>query len=491
MKRFSTIALCVCVFFSIFTGCQKAGTVSGTESSNSSNDSAAVSSNIGSDTESSSSSNDSTSVSANTSSNAGKSESQSRVIPSLAASENLKIGVSMTDITPTEAVTLVGGTTGKPSEGVDTRLFIKAMVISDGVETTAIVTIDTLKYMNADMAKRAITKETGIPESNIIITSSHTHSAPFYTYYSNIRKLISSTVKSACDNMEKCIIMSANTEVKGISANRRLLKDGYCFPSWTVSGDKSAYTPAGTADPGLQVFAALRENGTYKAILWNFACHAGANTTNKISADYPGHVQEQLNKTLGYDVPALFLPAACGDVNTSASISVMGSALADGILKSLEKGSYIQHAELHVKSLELQLPSRKNPVLAENDIKTVWPGEIEHYREGFNSFLSSVQPTYPAPICCISIGKDFAIASIPGELFNALGNDIMAKSSFAHTMVAEQSNACLGYMPTMNDFTLGGYETWFAEHSFLEIGAGETLRDSAIDMLKSLAASIK
>ena len=88
--------------------------------------------------------------------------------------------------------------------------------------------------------------------------------------------------------------------------------------SWL--GGVHNYPAEGPADPEFDVLAVIGKDGRYKAVVYNFACHAANTRELTVSADYPGDVQQYVQKHLGYEVPTLFLTGACGDVNPIYSV---------------------------------------------------------------------------------------------------------------------------------------------------------------------------
>jgi hypothetical protein len=53
-------------------------------------------------------------------------------------------------------------------------------------------------------------------------------------------------------------------------------------------------------------------------------------------------------------------------------------------------------------------------------------------------------------------------------------------------MVVEQTTGAHRYVPTAKAFEGGGYETWFAEHSYLRVRAGQIIENRSLDILKHL-----
>lgn len=68
----------------------------------------------------------------------------------------------------------------KPSTGAHDPLWAKALVLDNGEERTAIVSIDTLVVTKAftDLVRQEAQRRWGIPPQNLLINTTHTHSAP-------------------------------------------------------------------------------------------------------------------------------------------------------------------------------------------------------------------------------------------------------------------------------------------------------------------------
>jgi hypothetical protein len=82
---------------------------------------------------------------------------------------------------------------------------------------------------------------------------------------------------------------------------------------------------------------------------------------------------------------------------------------------------------------------------------------------------------------------DLAIAAIPCEVFVEIGLAIKQKSPFQQTFTIELANGCNGYLPTPEQHRLGGYETWRARSSYLEIEAAPKIFETVMDLLGTLS----
>jgi hypothetical protein len=268
-----------------------------------------------------------------------------------------------------------------------------------------------------------------------------------------------------------------------------VIKNGTAWNRWQLDSlERDQYPAEGPSDPEFDVLAVIGKAGRFKAVLYNFACHAANTRELVVSADFPGDVQQDVQKRLGYGVPTLFLTGACGDVNPVYGVrrELFGEKLGSEIMRCLGQLEPIARPSLAVESREVQMPGRERPELKEEDIALKWPRQLEHYKASFNDMKKREKPTYPYFFTGIRIGNDFAMVTNPDELFCGIGMSIKRQSPFMHTMVAEQTNGAHGYVPTAKAFAGGGYETWFGEHSYLTTRAGEIIEKESLDILNRL-----
>lgn len=412
--------------------------------------------------------------------------------PSIRPNEILA-GVGIVDITPAGEVTLAGSPSPKKTSEVKTRLYVRALVLAaaDGTRA-AIVTLDTLKYP-VDLAVKAragIEQATGIPAANVIICSSHTHSGPLWPYYPDkLVTPITEAVSKAAHDLTPCTLGMARGTAEGVAECRRVIKDGHAWNRWQLKPDEADKYPAeGPADPDFDILAVRSADGKYKAILYNFACHAANNRAPLISADYPGDVELHVQKALGYAVPALFLTGACGDVNPIYSVrrDLFQERLGGEILHCLERLEPVAQPTLAIETREFQMPGREHPEFREAEVARNWPAQLEHYRKAYTTMKEREKPSYLYFITGIRIGPDFAIVTNANELFCSIALDIKKQSPFKHTMTVEQTNGAHGYVPSTKAFEGGSYETWFGEHSYLTTKAADIIEKESLEVLGRL-----
>lgn len=407
----------------------------------------------------------------------------------------LDAGVASVDITPAEPVVLAGSPSRLVSTKITYRLYARALVLSDGKQKVAIVTLDTLKYPveHSERARRQVEISTGIPASHVIICSSHTHRGPLWSYYPDqFVTPIAEAVTKAAQDLTPCRLGMAKCRAEGVSECRRVIKDGHAWNRWQLKPDERDKYPAeGPADPEFDVLALIGADQKCKAVLYNFACHAANTRDLSVSADFPGAVQQYLREHMGYEVPALFLTGACGDVNPIYSVreEFFGEKLGGEIVRGLGRLDFIAQPALSLEAREFAMPGRENPEFMEAEISRNWPGQLEHYRKSFADMQQRARPSYHYFITGLRIGSDFALITNANELFCGIAIDIKKQSPFKHTMTVEQTNGAHGYVPTAKAFEGGSYETWFGEHSYLTVKAAEIIQRESLDLLWRLKKS--
>jgi hypothetical protein len=405
---------------------------------------------------------------------------------------HFEAGIGTVDITPAEPVVLAGSPSPKKSAVIQTRLFVKALVLSAGGVRVAIVTLDTLKYPveHVVRARRQVEKTTGIPAGNVIICTSHTHSAPLWSYYEDqLVTPVSRAVAIAVRDLAPCRLGTAGGKVDGVSECRRVIKEGRAWNRWQLRPEEANKYPAeSSVDTDVGLLAVVDSNGKCKAVVYDFACHAANNRETCISADYPGDVQRFVRNQLGHEVETLFLPGACGDVNPDYNVpmNLFGEKLGGSIVNCLERLEFIAEPHLSIQSREIAMPKRENPEFNEAEVTRNWPAQLEHYRKAFVEMKTLEKPSYPFFLSGVRIGEDFAIVTSPDELFCEIGQRIKRQSPFKHTVVVEQANGAHGYVPTAKAFSGGSYETWFGEHSYVTTKADTIIELESLEILRRL-----
>jgi hypothetical protein len=81
-----------------------------------------------------------------------------------------------------------------------------------------------------------------------------------------------------------------------------------------------------------------------------------------------------------------------------------------------------------------------------------------------------------------------SVASIPCEVFVEIGLRLKRTSPFERHFTVSLANGYNGYLPTAEHHAAGGYETWRARSSYLEVAAAEKITTRLEEMLSALKA---
>ena len=128
---------------------------------------------------------------------------------------------------------------------------------------------------------------------------------------------------------------------------------------------------------------------------------------------------------------------------------------------------------------------RARRILDEQKDKKVLTGSAAVYARE-TVLMADYPETVPVTLQALRIG-DIGIAAIPCEVFAEIGLAIKKSSPIKNTFTIELANGYNGYLPTPAQHALGGYETWRARSSYLEVSASDKIAATIQDLLKTVA----
>jgi len=216
----------------------------------------------------------------------------------------LKAGAAKVDITPTEQELLASKSLG----AVD-RIHARAIVVSNGITSAALVSIDaggvSAGLFDA-VTKRAET-ELKIPAGNVIINPTHTHSAARISNDKMI-EYVYGIIKSAYEKMQPAT-MSWGTGVSYINVNRNIFDNER--RTWWEGPNYD-----GQSDKTVAVITFRNIKGEPLAVYYNYAMHAvAAGQLDMVCGDAPGATSNYIEDSYDNTVVALWSEGACGDQN--------------------------------------------------------------------------------------------------------------------------------------------------------------------------------
>lgn len=453
-------------------------------------------------------------------------------LPAEVRAADLLAGVGVVDITPPPAYRMCGYFSERLSTGTHDPLLAKALVLREGDTRAALVFCD-LIGLSPEVSSRArqlAQQATGIPEANILIHGTHTHTGPLYLgalrkhfhdeavkkngkdpyeevdYPAVLAEKIADAIAQAGAAAKPANLSAAVALQRGLSFNRRFhMKDGSVrFNPGKLNPDM--LRPAGPIDPDLGLLLLKSADGDKPlASLSVFALHLDTVGGTEYGADYPFYLERELRQELGNTFVSLFGTGTCGDINhvdvTNAlpqkgheEAGRIGSALARTVRAELAGLKSLAAPKLAVRSGKVEVPlqqySTDEIAAAARDLFKVGSSELPFLEQVKATKINDLQlrggKTLALEVQVFRLADDLAIVGLPGEVFVDLGLAIKRQSPFARTLVVELCNDVPAYIPTQKAFVEGSYET---VNSQVAPGGGEAMVELAVRLLKEASAA--
>ena len=240
--------------------------------------------------------------------------------------------------------------------------------------------------------------------------------------------------------------------------------------------------PAGPTDPQVPLLFLETQKGAPLAVVANFSQHyIGDQSGTGICADYFGLFAEQLQEKYGDNFQALLTHGFSGDIN---SINFIGGEeelppreksrrLAALLAQEVEtvRDAATFHDEVFLASTRETVNIGVRKISGEEIEKETRKSTDESLTVARRAYgrerlaLLEWPNVHSAIIQAIRVG-DYAALTMPGEMFCRFGLDVKNASPFPVTAPIELANGYCGYVPTITDYPLGGYEPgWRAARS--------------------------
>ncbi|MBM3999671.1 MAG: c-type cytochrome [Planctomycetes bacterium] len=446
-----------------------------------------------------------------------------------AVEENgFRAGAAAIDITPTSFPVIVNGYFNeRTADAAQDRIMARALVLDDGATRLAIVVVDNLMIPRdlLDQAKELAARASGIRADRMLISATHTHSAP------SAMACLGSRADEAYrkflpDQLAKAIV-AAESNLAPARIGWTVVRDyehNHCR-RWIFRADRmpedpfgvrnvrahmhpghlspNHIGPSGPADPDLSMISVRSVDGRPIAVLGNYAMHYYGATP--LSADFCGRFGDALAERIGAtDVKPAFVgmmsqgtsgdsmwpdfsrPAGKNDLNAYTEevvrvakdaydrISYRDSvslAMAERTLRLRRRvpdAKRLEWARATVASFEGRAP---------NGLPEIYAREQVCLHE---------EPEVELKLQAVRIGE-LGITAIPDEVYGITGLKLKAASPLEPTFNIELANGAEGYIPPPEQHALGGYTTWAARTAALEVDGEPKIVETLLELLEEVA----
>ncbi|MCL2743074.1 MAG: hypothetical protein FWE67_04415 [Planctomycetaceae bacterium] len=394
----------------------------------------------------------------------------------------IKIVTFKVDVTPPVGEPLAYD----PNEKIETPIYVSGIVLDDGKTRAVWVSCDYIYICGEsyNVWTEAIAKSAAAPAENVFHHSVHQHDsirwAPEYNpkpgedgplvvsqeYCTKSLNDVSEAIAKAVNGTWQSIgkVLTAETRVGGLAANRRLLNEDGKFAHTRYSGKNPPALqawPVGIIDPILRTVCFENTEGKKIAALHFYATHPMAAYRRKmVSTDVPGralrHVAEN-NDSVSLNIYF----SGCGgnvtfgkyNIGGIEAIEQLGKRLGEGMLQNLRKLEEQPLGPLVVKRVAFEVPFKPSITPA-----TDYSGEHALERR---YQLETLDKWRQSTAARLSIGPRVHFLSfVLGEVF--VDYQLYAQSLIPEHFLATAgfANGVYWYIPTKAAFEEdGGYET--------------------------------
>ena len=403
----------------------------------------------------------------------------------------IRVGVAKVDVTPRGPVVLAGyGGRTKEHEGIDTRLWARAMVIGDKTPV-AIVALDNCgvpaKLVQV-LAKRL--SQHGITQDRLVVASTHTHNAPSLVGYAKVvwsgrlspiqARHVQEYTVFAIDRMAAAVVAALKARepmhlewAQGratFGGNRRHISGG----KWSGFG----FQRSAPVDHSLPVLAARDVKGKIRAVWANYACHCTTvGGRNRVSGDWAGFANKWMEKALPQAISLMTI--GCGaDVGPQPSGNLQiaeqhGRSIAKEVKRLLGGKTNQLNQSPRVTSRRIKLP------LAAPGNREFWNKQLRRggfYQQQAKSILATLKETgtiaktVDYPLSAWTFGEDLAIVFLAGEVVVDYSVIFNKELNWKKLWITAWSNDMPGYIPSSRVLAEGGYEPDFSQVYYAQPG---------------------
>lgn len=430
-------------------------------------------------------------------------------------------------------ISVNGGMADRLAKGVHDPLHFRCLALDDGKMKIVIGILDAcvLPRELVDEAKRLAEKATGIPASQMLFASTHTHTAPTLIgtfqsdpdpdYIKDLPARMARGVTQAVRNLEPARIGWASADNPRQVFNRRWIREQALIPRDPFGGStdrvqmnpgyqsKGLLKPAGSIDPAVWVVSVQSTSGRPLALLANYSLHY-VGGVEPLSADYFGAFADRIKHLLkaeesGPPFVGIMSNGTSGDINNInfggpqpakqrdyEQIRIVANDVAETALKAQQSIQHRDHISLAAAMREIELgvrmPSASDVERATAILEKARGRELRGMEEIYareTVLLAKFPSRVKLQLQALRLG-DLGICAAPCEVFVEIGQALRAKSPFPSTFTIELANGYNGYLPTPEQHRLGGYETWRARSSYLEVDASTQIQRVLGELLRKV-----
>ncbi len=426
-----------------------------------------------------------------------------------------RAGAARREITPPVGTSL-GGFIARLglSTGAAEPMHVRAMVASLGNRAVAVVTADVLGFaaLHVEVVRRFAADRLGLRPHDVLLSATHTHSGPSVILVRGC-PLVSEQYQEFLLHAIKAVLEEASQAQAPAG-----LAMGSC--AYALGVNRRQQTPRGVVlgvapekPRPERLHLACIETSRQRIVLLSHACHPYVLGGDVLlaSGDFPSIACNELEREAR--TMAMFLNGCAGDIAPRTAFEGVarahteGRRLSEAATAALDQLEPVVVDELSGHSVRIHLPHQ--PIPTEKDVEyiaaqmeqVVRPEErrraeiqrkvasaMDDWRRLALRIARREQPLEPVhcELQALRVGS-LTLMGIAGEPFFGVGEEIRREASDPGTWLLGYTNAYCGYIPTVGEFRLGGYEV---DDAWKYVGTWRVQESSATRVIDAARAML-
>ena len=384
--------------------------------------------------------------------------------------EGFCVGYSRVDITPDVPIHTYDGAI---AHKIHDPIQMTCIAMSDGENVFLLYGLDLrgIPTAFANYSAEKITKEFGIPESNVFLNCTHTHTSPDTTEEPDVLKWRQLFLKQlpvaaneALHDLAPAKAFGGISHTEGITFVRRyLLSDGTykCNPG----ASSNVVAHESDADTEMRVVRFDREGDKKDVLMVNYQTHygsVGGLYPDSVSADFVHWLREDVEDQMG--VHFAYIQGAAGNLN----------------FQSVIPGE--RKYRTFIDAIPALIEDIQDAIAVETELATgtIYGDMVDYEGKAWDYETNTITGTREINLRAVGFG-DLGFVGAPYEMFDITGQQIRAASPYKMTFISAYTGGRNGYVPHAEGYEHGAYEAEWG--CMVAPGSGEEFANELLRLL--------
>jgi hypothetical protein len=402
--------------------------------------------------------------------------------PAFGQSLPWRAGVARRVITPPELMWMSGyASRDRPAEGTLHDLWAKALVLEDSSGGRGVLISLDLVGISREIAGEICTglqERHGFTREQIALAASHTHTGPVVR--SNLIPMYelddtqAQRVREYAEYLKAQVVAAVEEALAGVRPAALSLGAGQATFAVNRRNNREADVEElrsrgelkGPVDHEVPVLAVHQDDGTLRAVVFGYACHATVLSSYEWSGDWPGFAQLEIQRRHP-GVEALFVAGCGADQNplprkTVDHAQAYGAQAADAVDAALAGSRAAVPGPLRCAYREVDLAFDTLPT--REQLRGDAASENRYVADRAKLLLAALDRdgalsrTYPYPVQHWGLGPGLDVVFLGGEVVVDYALRLKQERHPHRLWVAGYSNDVMAYIPSRRVLLEGGYE---------------------------------